>query len=95
METTECVSCFVKQALKSIKALTDDPQVMENVMRDVLTWITSMDYSRSPPYQVQHIQRIIRKYFSQQDPYQEAKRKISKIVEEMVPWLRKEIHDHL
>ena len=56
----ECVPCFVSQALKAVRLVSDDEGIQENVLRAVLDAASRMDFSTSPPVMGQQIHRIIR-----------------------------------
>jgi len=34
----ECIPCFIRQALDSVKLATDDEQIQEQVVLEVLAW---------------------------------------------------------
>jgi len=34
----DCIPCFVRQALDSVRLATDDEQIHEQVVREVLIW---------------------------------------------------------
>ena len=40
----ECIPCFVRQTLDSIRLLTDDENIHEQVLRKVLSEVSKMDF---------------------------------------------------
>lgn len=67
----DCIPCFIRQALDSVRLVTDDEAVHEQVHREVLRVASKMDFSQSPPVMGQHIHRFIRKLTGTNDPYLE------------------------
>lgn len=87
----DCIPCFVRQALDSVRLITDDEQVHEQVMREVLRLACKMDLRQSPPAMAQKIHRIIRKLTGVQDPYLQMKNRFNKLALQMYPELRERI----
>jgi len=73
----DCIPCFVRQALDSARLVTDDEQVHEQVVREVLHLAANLDMSLSPPAIGQEIHRLIRKLTGNNDPYRELKQKFN------------------
>jgi len=65
----DCIPCFVRQALDSARLATDDEQIHEQVVREVLRLAAGLDMSQSPPAIGQQIHRLIRKLVGHNDPY--------------------------
>jgi len=87
----DCIPCFVRQALDSVRLITDDEQIQEQVMREVLRLASRMDLRQSPPAMAQKIHRMIRKLTGVQDPYLQMKNRFNKMALEMYPELRESI----
>ena len=75
----DCIPCFVRQALDSARLVTDDEQVHEQVVREILNLAANLDMSQSPPAIGQKIHRLIRKLIGNNDPYRELKRKFNRL----------------
>jgi len=73
----DCIPCFVRQALDSARLVTDDEQIHEKVVREVLRLAVELDMSQSPPAIGQRIHRLIRKLIGNNDPYRELKQKFN------------------
>ncbi len=39
----DCIPCIVRQAITSVRLVTDDVQVHEQIVREVLTLVRDMD----------------------------------------------------
>jgi uncharacterized protein with ATP-grasp and redox domains len=87
----DCIPCFIRQALDSVRLITDDEQVHEQVMREVLCLACKMDLRQSPPAMAQKIHRKIRKLTGVQDPYLQVKNRFNKMALQMYPGLRERI----
>lgn len=87
----DCIPCFVRQALDSVRMTTDDEQVQEKVLREVLRLGSEMDLRRSPPAMAQRIHRLIREITGAKDPYLEVKNRYNRLALEMYPDLKERI----
>ena len=75
----DCIPCFVRQALDSARLVTDDEQIHEKVVREVLRLAADLDMSQSPPVIGQRIHRLIRKLICNNDPYHELKERFNRL----------------
>ena len=89
----DCVPCFVRQALDSVRLVTDDETIHEAVLRNVLHLAGEMDLRQSPPAMGQHIHRHIRKLTGIHDPYREIKDRFNHIAMGLLPELKKRVQN--
>jgi len=75
----DCIPCFVRQALDSARLATDDEQIHEKVVREVLRLAVDLDMSQSPPVIGQQIHRLIRQLIGNSDPYRELKQRFNRL----------------
>ena len=87
----DCVPCFVRQTLDSVRMTTDDEQVHEKILRQALRLASEMDLRQSPPAMAQKIHRFIRELTGTQDPYLEVKNRCNKLALQMYPDLKDRI----
>jgi uncharacterized protein with ATP-grasp and redox domains len=87
----DCMPCFIRQALDSVKLITDDEIIQEQVVRHVLMMAANLNMSQSPPALGQQIHRLIRKLSGIEDPYRELKQRFNKLALQMSAELRKSI----
>lgn len=74
----DCIPCFIRQTLDSVRKVTDEESVQEEVLRYVL-WVSSrMDLNESPPFIGQLIHRMIRNKTKIVDPYMEVKKQFNR-----------------
>jgi len=87
----DCVPCFVRQVLDSVKMTTDDEQIHEKVLREALCLASRMDLHQSPPAMAQKIHRFIRELTGVQDPYLQVKNRFNKFALKMYPDMKERI----
>lgn len=85
----DCIPCFVRQALDSVRMTTEDEQIHEKVLREVLRLESEMDMNQCPPAMAQKIHRFIRQKTGIEDPYLEVKNRFNKLALKMYPELRR------
>ena len=79
----DCIPCFVRQALDSARLVTNDEQIHEKVVREVLRLAVDLDMNQSPPVIGQQIHRLIRKLIDNNDPYHELKQRFNRLAMRM------------
>ena len=89
----DCIPCFVRQVLDSVRMTTDDEQVHEQVLRKALELASKMDLRQSPPVMAQKIHRFIRELTGVADPYLEVKNRFNKAALQMYPELQQRVQD--
>ena len=85
----DCIPCFVRQALDSTRLATDDEQIHEQVVREVLRLAADLDMSQSPPAIGQKIHRLIRELIGNNDPYHQIKEQFNNLALKLYPELEK------
>ena len=87
----DCIPCFVRQALDSARLVTDDEQIHEKVVREVLLLAADLDMSQSPPVIGQRIHRLIRKLIYNKNPYHELKERFNRLALRMCAELEERV----
>ena len=87
----DCIPCFVRQALDSVRRATDDETVHEQVLRETLRAISEMDLRGSPPAMGHKIHRFIREHVGERDPYREMKDQSNRLALELYPALKSQV----
>jgi len=87
----DCIPCFVRQVLDSVRMTTDDTRLHEKVLREALSMASEMDINQSPPAMAQKIHQFIRKMTGISDPYLDVKNRFNKLALQMYPDLRMRI----
>ena len=83
--------CFVRQALETARQVSADPAVHEQIIREVLDWVSRIDLEQSPPHMAQQIHRRLREITGNNDPYRPAKEHQNRMALSLVPELRAKI----
>jgi len=84
----DCIPCFVRQSLDSVRMATDDEAIHEQSLRKVLRVLGEMDLRQSPPAIAQRVHRVIGKLTGQADPYRAAKDRFNRLALDMYPRLK-------
>jgi len=84
----DCIPCFVRQTLDSVRLVTPDEAVHERVLREVLRTAAEMDLHQTAPEMAQWIHRRIREHTGQDDPYREIKDWSNRMALKLYPTLR-------
>ncbi|KPJ66054.1 MAG: hypothetical protein AMJ43_09245 [Coxiella sp. DG_40] len=87
----DCIPCFVRQALDAARLATNDEQIHEKVVREVLRLTVDLDMSQSPPAIGQQMHRLIRKLVGEDDPYRRIKKRFNELALKLYPELRKQV----
>ena len=87
----DCIPCIVHQVLTSVRLVTNDVQVHEQMVREVLTLLGDMDMRQSPPAIAQKIHRLIGQLTGEYDPYKEKKQQFNELSLRIYPELKRRI----
>ncbi|MBN1603167.1 MAG: DUF89 family protein [Chitinispirillaceae bacterium] len=87
----ECLSCFVNQALGSLKNCDADDDQIKSVMRSVLCELAEIDYSATPPVTAQKIHRLVSKAVGARDPYASQKQRYNLFATELLTTMQKTV----
>jgi uncharacterized protein with ATP-grasp and redox domains len=87
----DCVPCFVRQVLDSVRMTTNDTRLHEKVLRKALEMASKMDLSQSPPAMAQKIHRFIREITGISDPYLDLKNRFNTFALQMYPELKQRV----
>jgi damage-control phosphatase, subfamily I len=89
----ECIPCFIRQALEAINMFTDDQDLKEKIMREVLRAMSTFDAESIGLMTNAKIQRILKKYAHSGDPYKKEKKKMNLICMDMADEVTNIIED--
>ena len=81
----DCIPCFIRQGLDAVRLVTDNQEVHERVLREVLTLASKMDLNASPPAMAQKIHCTIKQVAGTDDPYKSAKQRFNEFALELFP----------
>jgi len=87
----DCIPCAIRQVLDSVRMITDDETVHEQIVREVLMLWQDMDMRQSPPAIAQRVHRIVRRITGVTDPYLEIKERYNRLALKMVRELEQKV----
>ena len=87
----DCVPCIIRQSLDSARLLTEDEEIHEQILREVLEAASRMNLEQSPPVMAQTIHRRLRELVGQKDPYREPKDRFNQLALDLLPKYRAEL----
>ena len=89
----ECIPCFIKQSLEAARMATDDEGIHGDVLKEVMTHLTSLSFTHSPPEVSKDVHGIIRTITKSKDPYKKVKDTSNTMAKEQYPHLRKLVEE--
>jgi len=87
----DCFPCFLRQTLDAVRFVTNDEQVHEMVVRQVVELINNIDARQTPPAIGQQIHRMIRQITGNADPYRQRKHGSNVLAMRLYPQLKERI----
>lgn len=87
----DCLPCFVRQSIDAARNVTQNTQVHEQIVREVLRLTAELDFSMTPPRVGQLIHRRLREMTGVDDPYREIKTKFNTLAMDLLPELEREV----
>jgi uncharacterized protein with ATP-grasp and redox domains len=87
----DCVPCFVRQALDAARAVSGEPILHEQILREVLQMIAGADLNQPPPVLGQRLHQRLRELTGIPDPYQAAKDRFNRLALDLLPELSAKI----
>lgn len=87
----ECLPCFVKQALSSLKRSGASEDQTREAMRAVFRELAALDYRQAPPVTAAAVYRAIREAMVDPDPYARVKARYNDFALALLPRIRKRL----
>lgn len=84
----ECVPCFVRQTIDTMRAVGADEGQMQEALRAVLEHASRMNFEDPPPVMGRDIHRIVRRIAGNGDPFEAIKRRQNEFALELLPRVR-------
>ncbi len=83
----DCVPCIIKQAVEAPRRFTDDPKILEQILRETMSAIVDFDFNRTPPEMGGVLNRIMNRVLGDPDPYLQEKRRLNAFALKLLPEL--------
>jgi hypothetical protein len=85
----ECIPCFIKQSLEAARMASDEQEIHEKVVKEVMKHLQSISFDDSPPELSREVHAIIREITKSKDPYKKVKVISNKTAKKQYPHLKK------
>jgi uncharacterized protein with ATP-grasp and redox domains len=94
METLfDCIPCLLNQTLSTVRKITDDEEVHEKALREVLRIMAGANLSASPPMMAQQIYSTVREITGNKDPFTQEKTEHNRFALSLIPELREKYNN--
>ncbi|MBN2577803.1 MAG: DUF89 family protein [Pirellulales bacterium] len=87
----DCIPCLIRQSLDSVRRVSSDERMHEQIVRDTLRETSRMDLDLPPAVMAQKIHRRIRRLCNHEDPYREIKDRLNQLALELYPLCRQRV----
>jgi uncharacterized protein with ATP-grasp and redox domains len=89
----ECIPCFIKQSLEAARMATDDEEIHEMVLKEVMSHLQGISFEDSPPELSREVHSIIKRITKSNDPYKQAKDESNRMSKNLYSRLEKHVKD--
>jgi len=89
----DCIPCFIKQSLEASRMATDNEKIHSEVLKSLMTFLSSISYKNSPPEVSKEVHEIIRNITKSKDPYKKIKYDSNKMAKKRYPHLKKIVEE--
>jgi uncharacterized protein with ATP-grasp and redox domains len=87
----DCVPCLQRQALQAVRFVSDDPDLQEKVLREVMTLLEGRPWIGPPTDTASLIHRKVRELTGVADPYLEKKQEATQHALRLYPRLKQRV----
>ncbi|MFO8109658.1 MAG: ARMT1-like domain-containing protein [Thermoplasmata archaeon] len=89
----DCIPCFQRQALQAARFISDEPELLESVLRGTMKCLSSMKWDTSPMLMANKVHSLVRDELGGVDPYQGVKKASNDIILKKYDELKKIVDD--
>ena len=89
----DCIPCFLHQSLEAARMATEDEQKHELVMKNVMQYLETIDFSLSPPEISRGVHAIVKQQTNKNDPYKKVKQQANREAQKQLPKLKQLIDE--
>jgi hypothetical protein len=89
----DCIPCFLHQSLEAARMATEDEQKHELVMKNVMQYLETIDFSLSPPEISRGVHAIVKQQTNNDDPYKKVKQQANREAQKQLPKLKQLIDE--
>ena len=84
----DCIPCLLRQTIDVVRLVTDDEDIHERVLHEVLLDLNRADLQLSPPAMAQRIHRVIRRLTGMEDAYRSIKERSNEFALSIYPGMK-------
>ena len=84
----DCIPCFQRQVLQALRFLSNDRELHEKVLREVIKTLLKLKWDSTPPEMSHEVHKIVRRLTQNNDPYRAVKKKSNDCVLKIYPELK-------
>lgn len=85
----DCIPCFLRQSLEAARMATHDKKTQVKVMKNVMEYLRSISFDKTPPEISMRVHQIIREISKCIDPYRNVKSQSNKNAMSLYPELKR------
>jgi uncharacterized protein with ATP-grasp and redox domains len=89
----DCIPCFFEQALRTVRAATDDEKIQKQLLDELGSMLKSISLGSTPPETGRMIYRRIAEITGNPDPYHELKHESTRRALDLYPSLKRTIEE--
>jgi len=89
----DCIPCFLHQSLEAARMATADESKHEQVMKQIMDYLGSIDFTKSPPEISRGVHAIVKQVTGINDPYHQVKKQANEEAQKQLPQLKKMIDE--
>lgn len=91
----DCIPCLIRQSLDSVRLVTPDERIHEQILREVLQATSQMDLNQPPPAMAQIVHRRIRQLCRDGDPYRQSKDRFNRLALDLLSAFERRLEEAL
>ena len=84
----ECIPCSQRQAVDAARMITDDEELQERILREVMKAILKIDWNKTPPEISRVVHQVVKEIGKNQDPYKDVKKEYNDLALRLYPELK-------
>lgn len=89
----DCIPCFLSQALRASRIVTDDESVQRRIMNEVAALVPDIAMEDKPPAIAERVYRLVSKFTGQPDPYKSIKEASNRNALALLPRMRQAVSE--
>jgi damage-control phosphatase, subfamily I len=89
----DCIPCFLSQALRTSRTVTDDESVQRRIMNAVAALVPDISMEDKPPAIAERVYRMVSEFTDQPDPYRSIKEASNRNALALLPRMRQTVSE--